>query len=223
MKIENLQIGQVLKSYKQLCEVLEESVTAGNSKKSQIKEWERYFNYHKEGNKFIIDEIYDAPLKKTDKRMYGNNKGNTKQYKEFNVDEDEENNIGIYYIILNDDIYIGSTYAGFKKRFLQHYYGESPSMKHTYKLLQNGGVFNILYNMSGIDDIQLIRMVEHYFIDYFDSNVEFNVINKIKSSCYKNIEVKLTDYYDIIKLLSEHGFIINRNPIYVNNNTIIIE
>lgn len=74
MKIENLQIGQVLKSYKQLCEVLEESVTAGNSKKSQIKEWERYFNYHKEGNKFIIDEIYDAPLKKTDKRMDGNNK-----------------------------------------------------------------------------------------------------------------------------------------------------
>lgn len=74
MKIENLQVGQVLKSYKQLCEVLEESITAGNSKKSQIKEWERYFKYHKEGNKFIIDEIYNEPLHKSDNRSSGNNK-----------------------------------------------------------------------------------------------------------------------------------------------------
>lgn len=74
MKIGNLEVGMILKSYKQLCEVLEESVTAGNSKKSQIKEWERYFKYHKDGNKFIIDEIYTTPLPKVDNRDSGNNK-----------------------------------------------------------------------------------------------------------------------------------------------------
>ena len=74
MKIENLEIGQVLKSYKHLCEVLEEPIKAGNSKKAQIKEWERYFKYHKDGNKFIIDEIYSTLLPKLDNRNDGNNK-----------------------------------------------------------------------------------------------------------------------------------------------------
>lgn len=55
-----------VKSYKQMCELLEEKYKGGNSKKSQLKDWKRYFKYHKDGNKFIIDKIYNKPLKNKD-------------------------------------------------------------------------------------------------------------------------------------------------------------
>lgn len=68
MKIDNLCVGQVLKSYRSLCEELEIKPTGGDSKKAQLKELERFVAYHKEGNKFIIDEVYDTPLDKIENR-----------------------------------------------------------------------------------------------------------------------------------------------------------
>lgn len=59
MNLENICEGLIVKNYKEMCELLEETIKAGNSKISQIKEWERYFKYHKDGNKFVIDEIYE--------------------------------------------------------------------------------------------------------------------------------------------------------------------
>ena len=64
MKIENLKVGQIIKNYKELCNILEMKVSAGNSKKKQLNELERYCKYHKDKNKFIIDGIYDTPLPK---------------------------------------------------------------------------------------------------------------------------------------------------------------
>ncbi|MEG2056807.1 MAG: hypothetical protein RRZ84_02715 [Romboutsia sp.] len=65
MKTQNLTVGQVLKNYKELCSVLDIKAEAGNSKKAQLKELNRYVNYHKEGNKFIIDEIYEVIQQKS--------------------------------------------------------------------------------------------------------------------------------------------------------------
>lgn len=59
MKIESLFEGLIIKNYKELCSILEIKVEAGNSKKAQLKELERFIKYHKEGNKFIIDEVYN--------------------------------------------------------------------------------------------------------------------------------------------------------------------
>lgn len=75
MKIENLKVGQVLKNYKELCEVLGIKPTnkANNSRIAQFKELERYCKYHKEGHKIIIDEIYSKELEKVDNRKLGNN------------------------------------------------------------------------------------------------------------------------------------------------------
>ena len=75
MKIENLKVGQVLKNYKELCEVLGIKPTskANNSRIAQFKEFERYCKYHKEGHKIIIDEIYSEELEKVDNRKLGNN------------------------------------------------------------------------------------------------------------------------------------------------------
>lgn len=71
MNIENLEVGMVVKNYKAMCELLCEDVQAGNSKKAQIKEWERHFKYTKEGNKFIIEEVYELVKFKEDGRKTG--------------------------------------------------------------------------------------------------------------------------------------------------------
>jgi len=62
-----------IKNYKELCVILDEKMAVGGSKKYQLKEFERYFKYHKSGNKFIIDEIYDNPLEKIETRGGANN------------------------------------------------------------------------------------------------------------------------------------------------------
>lgn len=62
MKIENLSVGLILKNYKELCDLLEVPTKTGNAKKSQMKEFERYFDYEKEKYSFIIKDIYKVPL-----------------------------------------------------------------------------------------------------------------------------------------------------------------
>jgi len=69
---EYVKTSNTIANYKFLCAILGIKVTNGNSKKSQLLEMERYFKYHKEGNKFIIEEIYDNPLNKIENRG-GNN------------------------------------------------------------------------------------------------------------------------------------------------------
>lgn len=68
MNIENLTKGQIIKNYKELCNLIGEKPLTSNSKKSQLKELERYVSYHNEGHKFIIDEIYEEPKPKKDNR-----------------------------------------------------------------------------------------------------------------------------------------------------------
>lgn len=73
MDTNNICIGLVIKNYKEMCSLLNEEIKAGSSKKAQLKEWERYIKYHKDGNKFIVDEIYDVPKEKEDNRSLGLN------------------------------------------------------------------------------------------------------------------------------------------------------
>jgi len=70
---EYFKTSNTIANYKALCAILKIKVMAGDSKKAQIKELERYFRYHKEGNKFIIDETYSEILPKIDHRKDGNN------------------------------------------------------------------------------------------------------------------------------------------------------
>lgn len=70
--ISRLESGMVAKNYKELCEILDEEICEGNSKKAQLKEWSRYFAWEKKGQKFIILDIYDEPLPKDDGRQNKN-------------------------------------------------------------------------------------------------------------------------------------------------------
>ncbi len=55
--------GLVVKNYREMCLLLNEQENAGNSKKSQIKRWKRFFAFKREGQKFIVTKVYDNPLK----------------------------------------------------------------------------------------------------------------------------------------------------------------
>lgn len=65
---DDICVGQVLKNYKELCKALGITEKKSGSKAYQLKEIERYIEYHKQGNKFIITKIYDEPLEKVENR-----------------------------------------------------------------------------------------------------------------------------------------------------------
>ena len=63
----------VVKNYKMLCELLNQPIKSGKSRKLQLDDFSRYFDWEKSGQKYIITDIYDVPLTKEDKRKLGNN------------------------------------------------------------------------------------------------------------------------------------------------------
>ena len=65
------------KNYKELCSAMEWKVVSGNSKIKQIKELESMCKYHKEGQKIIIEEIFDIPKDIIDNRSNGGNNNQT--------------------------------------------------------------------------------------------------------------------------------------------------
>jgi hypothetical protein len=70
--ITKLYVGQKIKNYKQMCSLLGQDEKIGNSRKSQIKEWERYMLWEQDGHKVIIKEIYSEPLEKKTKEGSNN-------------------------------------------------------------------------------------------------------------------------------------------------------
>ena len=70
VKTERLAHGLTVKNYKSMCELLGEIEATGTAKKSQLREWERYFDFEKDGQKFIIQEIYDKPKPQLSNALY---------------------------------------------------------------------------------------------------------------------------------------------------------
>ena len=87
MDLENITEGLIIKNYKELCGLLNEQIKTGKSKQLQLKDWERYFNYEKEGNKYIINKIFDEVKEKIDMRKSENISENDKNKKRirFNI------------------------------------------------------------------------------------------------------------------------------------------
>lgn len=68
MKTSNIKINDIYDCYKDLCNVLEEPIKSGCSKKAQLKEWECNFKWERIGNKYKILEIFDFVIHPTVKR-----------------------------------------------------------------------------------------------------------------------------------------------------------
>ena len=83
---------KMYKNFRELCEELNWKVGTGKQKKLQLEELSRLCVWHKDGNKIVIDEIYEIAKEKVDKRA--NNGGHsTKSTKE---DDGRRNKNSIY-------------------------------------------------------------------------------------------------------------------------------
>jgi len=206
-----LETSNVLANYKKVCEQLDEKVLTGNAKLSQLKELERYFNFHKQGNKFVFTETYLEPKEKVDGRK--NTKGNNrKEFSNFLISEEDENKIGVYKIVLDNNIYIGSTIKEFRERFREHGYKNNPLP--TYEMLQNGATFEIVEICDGLNEIE-IRNLENSYIQQYKKDKHWNLINSrgtwdyTKKQNYKTIKVKVKeeDYENTLEFLRENNLI----------------
>ena len=199
---------KIYKNYKELCKAMGWKITNGSGKKRHLKLLDSLCKYHKEGNKFVIDEVFENPIPIKDGRV-----GNFKNYPQFKVNKDKWYNKGVYMIKLDNQVYIGST-VNFRERFIGHRRKGKGGMEHTQELLNNGGEFFILHDMNDIEDIELIRMVEEEYILFYTHETDYDVINRrIGTSAskepkvkYKSIRVEEEHYEEILELLKERGY-----------------
>lgn len=73
-------VGDEIKNYKEMCKLLDEKVRNGNSKKSQLKRWEKLFSWNNEGYRFIITEVHKSTYLHHDNNKVGIN---VKAYSEY--------------------------------------------------------------------------------------------------------------------------------------------
>ena len=59
---------KMYKNFRELCEELNWKVGTGKQKQLQLEELSRLCSYHKNGNKIVIDEVYEVPKEKIDGR-----------------------------------------------------------------------------------------------------------------------------------------------------------
>lgn len=73
MNLEKLEVGLIVKNYKEMCSLFGEGTCTGKSKELQLKNWNRFFNHQKQGHKFIITEIFKEakPKQKASRRGVG--------------------------------------------------------------------------------------------------------------------------------------------------------
>ena len=68
-RLNDLTVGMTFKNYKELVTFFDEEVkNGGTSKKAQLENFKRYFDYEKQGHKFVITAIKDVP---TEKKLRG--------------------------------------------------------------------------------------------------------------------------------------------------------
>lgn len=71
--LKNIKEGMIVKNYKEMCKLLGEKEKGGNSRAYQIKDWERYFKFKKDGHKFVIQKINSVVEEKIDNRKLNTN------------------------------------------------------------------------------------------------------------------------------------------------------
>ena len=98
---------KIYKNWRELCEELGWDTKGGNYKKAKLKELDTLCKYHKEGNKIVIDEIYEVAKEKVDGRA--NNKNNGHSTKSTKEDDGRRNKNAIYKEL--DDIILNYLYC----------------------------------------------------------------------------------------------------------------
>lgn len=120
MKIQ-LTKGQIIKNHRELCEILGLEYTKGKGREYQIREFERYCTYHKEKQKYIVDEVFPEPKEKIDGRAnngqhvktmkYGDLMDNILLYYLMDAEISDTVDVTINYLFQNDIILFGDSYS----------------------------------------------------------------------------------------------------------------
>ncbi len=69
-RVRFMYVGQVFKSYRDLCRFLDADILGGSSKTYQLQEWGRYFKWQRDKHRYVITQIFeekqDLPFFKTE-------------------------------------------------------------------------------------------------------------------------------------------------------------
>ena len=199
--MSNLREGQVFKNYKELCVFLGWEITNGNSKKKQMDTLSTMCKWHKEGNKIVVDEVYEKQLVKPNKkRMFSD-----EFYGEFNTS-------GVYMLTDKfDKKYIGSS-KNVYERFMDH---RKKSEGSTSKYLDKDSIQIEIMDMTrGIEDREFLYELEKIAIEEFvKAGVDLvNRITRVKKERvtkekFKTIKVKNDVYEQAIEILKINGLV----------------
>lgn len=166
------------------------------SVRKAVKSWFEYSKVAEGSNRVKVTKKYNK-CRDIYTRKY------RKDFPNFAVEEEYDNSIGVYVIALENQIYIGSTTVGFRKRFKQH--NNKDNKLRTKEMLAQGAVFNILQICDGMDEVS-IRRLEQQWIEEYRNNPEWTVVNddshvKIKGEQHRKQKEK--PKYKTLKLTEE--------------------
>jgi hypothetical protein len=136
-------------------------------------------------------------------------------------DKEYDNLNGVYSIIYDNYIYIGSTIRGFRKRHSDYSCNLKNNNKNNKclgdKLIEMGGKIDILWSTENNDEFE-IRHKEFEFIEKFEKEGLYEVVNKtkmvsvqgrtdrkVKTSNIRKITIQSTDYEKVISFLKENN------------------
>ena len=172
---------KIYKNFRELCEELNWKVGTGKQKKLQLEELSRLCNWHKEGNKIVIDEIFEVAKEKVDGRINNCNTGHsTKSTKEDDKRANNKNqghSTSKYEMI---DTLIYEQLSGFERIFTK------------LQLIKNAGLY-----VSKDDIVNGCNVNEYSINDFLD--VYNSTINKlIDTALNRMCKNKIIEYSKII-------------------------
>ena len=199
------------KSWRQVCEAMNWSTTGGDTKVKYLKILDSMCKYYKEGNKYVITEIFAKPKEIEDKRK--NNKGGKepKYYPQFLLQKEDWYKSGVYKIQFENRVYIGST-NNFRRRYIQHLNSDEECQPYVYELLKEEKHMFELLELAGEEKELEIR--EQYWLDRYTQLEEYEIINQKRVKAIKPISepvnriirISKEEYEEAVKLLKENGF-----------------
>lgn len=214
--------GRVFKNYTNLCRCLGLKIYKIGScaYEAQVKRLNSVCRWRKDldengkklSNRIFIEKVYDEPLPIVSKRA--ETPSRKIDYPGYGVPEEHDRSIGIYRIVYENEVYIGSTAQSFRYRFYGHIYSGKPLVPTL--MIEKGGVYELVEVMNGCSKEEILAR-EDYYIDLYEQDERFVLVNQRNASPqppqpkYKRLMVLEDDYERALSLLEEHGIQLKPN------------
>jgi len=139
---------------------------------------------------YTIISIHEKAIDVLEKESHRN-----KEYKNISYDKEYDKKKGVYSIILENKIYIGSTIRGFRDRHRSYCCNKDKNKGQ--RLYNEGGIIDILWSTDSSDELE-IRLKEIEYIDYYNLHTDYIVVNKADNVFTLKDKNKLIDYNKIL-------------------------